>query len=299
MNQALKQAEERFLAMFSEIAVIFRATGFEIDDSEVLSFRALQEFSDRLETGKRNSEYYRAKSAQAGYLKLRHAFNLMISESYGSFLKFVDKLKRDKSKAARRILSSDDFHQLVELAKRESGRHPKVNRLMGVASGLASKNRCGLIFVAFKNSAKYLAELIRAEGLEIETVFGGRDKDFQRQCEALDRISRKELNFIVATSVIEEGVSIPEVDAVVHYSVPETEISWLQRSGRTGRLVAGEVVFITMDHFMDQGKYWATRHQLTTMNRLAGSNLELKGKFFKNRKYRGKIDQTPLLPFLE
>ena len=295
----LKQAEEYFLALLSDTAIDLELGGFVIDRSRVLTVKELNNLHTCIQGCERGSEYYEAISAYAKYMKLRHAFGLMMSESYGTFLKFVEKLKKDKSNAARRILKSSEFHQLVLIADANSGAHPKVNRLMGAIYGLASKNHNALIFVAYKDTAKYLAELIKQDGLTVEVVFGGRDKDLKHQQEVMDRISRRDLDFVLATSVVEEGINVPEVDAVIHYSMPVTEVSRLQRSGRTGRLQSGEVIYIAMDHFLDRGMYWGTRQRLQRMRQLIDSDTALASDETKQptSKYRHKIDQTVLLPF--
>ena len=46
---------------------------------------------------------------------------------------------------------------------------------------------------------------------------------------------------LVATSIAEEGLDIPEVDLVVFYEPIPSEIRYIQRRGRTGRKTAGNV----------------------------------------------------------
>ena len=63
---------------------------------------------------------------------------------------------------------------------------------------------------------------------------------------------------MVSTTVTEEGTNIPEVDYIIQYSMPMTEISRVQRAGRTGRLHTGSVYFIFLEHRIDLSKYWKT-----------------------------------------
>ncbi len=60
----------------------------------------------------------------------------------------------------------------------------------------------------------------------------------------LDRFRAGELNCLVATSVAEEGLDIPNTDLVVFYEPVPSEIWTIQRRGRTGRFRSGEVVVL-------------------------------------------------------
>ena len=47
---------------------------------------------------------------------------------------------------------------------------------------------------------------------------------------------------LVATSIVEEGIDIGEVDLIVCYDVSASAVRQTQRFGRTGRKNAGRVV---------------------------------------------------------
>jgi len=79
------------------------------------------------------------------------------------------------------------------------------------------------------------------------------------------------LNFAVSTSVVKEGLNIPEMDVVVHYSLSKTGIELIQGNGRIGRTYPGKIYFIVLDHFLDRSMYWSTKRQVQTMNRIVGS----------------------------
>lgn len=42
-------------------------------------------------------------------------------------------------------------------------------------------------------------------------------------------------NVLVATDVAARGIDVPEVEVVVHASIPDNEDTFVHRSGRTGR----------------------------------------------------------------
>lgn len=291
-NKLLLEVESLFLALLNDAALDLAACGFELKQNNVLSFKESEHLRQSIQSVKGVPEYYEAISAYARYMKLRHAFQLAMSESYGTFLAFVQKLQRDKTKAASQILRDPDFNKIVSLANLAGDTHPKVARLLGAVYYLATNHRNALIFVAYKNTARHLLEVLRAEGMRVEMVFGGEDKNIKHQQLVLAKLGQRQLDFVLATSVVEEGISIPEVDAVIHYSMPWTEISRLQRSGRTGRLYAGEIIYIALDHFLDKALYWGTRSRLKRMRALIQEQADAGSRPARLRRYRGKIDLT-------
>ena len=64
------------------------------------------------------------------------------------------------------------------------------------------------------------------------------------QTSVLDSFRNGEFNILVATSIAEEGLDIPEVDLVIFYEPIPSDIRFIQRKGRTGRKSAGSVVIL-------------------------------------------------------
>ena len=56
---------------------------------------------------------------------------------------------------------------------------------------------------------------------------------------------------MVATSVAEEGLDIPNVDLVIFYEPVPSEIRFIQRKGRTGRFSDGKVVVLVANDSID------------------------------------------------
>ena len=66
---------------------------------------------------------------------------------------------------------------------------------------------------------------------------------------------------LVATSVAEEGLDIPEVDMVVLFEPVPSEIRTIQRRGRTARRKSGEVIILIAEKTRDEGYYWASKRK--------------------------------------
>ena len=57
----------------------------------------------------------------------------------------------------------------------------------------------------------------------------------KKQKEIIEKFRLGEFNVLVATSVAEEGLDIPEVDMVILFEPVPSEIRTIQRRGRTAR----------------------------------------------------------------
>jgi ERCC4-related helicase len=98
-------------------------------------------------------------------------------------------------------------------------------------------------------------------GFRTGLVFGGKEMRIKEQRQVLTNLSSGHLDVVIATSVLELGVSVPEVDFICNYSQPLTTAARIQRNGRTGRFRAGEVVSILINHPFDRSIYWKVRKQ--------------------------------------
>ena len=57
---------------------------------------------------------------------------------------------------------------------------------------------------------------------------------------------------LVATSIGEEGLDIPAVDAVIFYEPIPSEIRNIQRKGRAGRMKFGQVIILVASRTKDE-----------------------------------------------
>jgi Fanconi anemia group M protein len=103
----------------------------------------------------------------------------------------------------------------------------------------------------------------------------------KEQVEILDRFRKGEHNVVVATSVAEEGLDIPQVDLVVFYEPVPSEIRTIQRRGRTGRRYEGRVaVLVTRDTRDEAYLYSARRKERKMHAELDRLRRDLKQKMF-------------------
>jgi len=215
-------------------------------------------------------KFYAAKSLFACQYKLAYLFHVLMTEGYSSFIKQIEEgLLKDSSKAAKAILSSRGLNRVYQQIKRlDLYSHPKEKELLKLLEKLNTENKSCLVFVASKKLAIDLSERFNNLGFRSDTLFGKSGKSIKEQLDVIERFRNKDITIIFATSVVEEGLSLPEIGAVIHYNQPMSEISSLQRNGRTGRFFQGEVYFLIGDIPYENALYYATRHKLRKMREI-------------------------------
>lgn len=90
-----------------------------------------------------------------------------------------------------------------------------------------------LVFAESRRSAEELAFLLRERGVQTFVSHSSLSADERRQSERA--FAEAKDTVIVATSTLELGIDIGELDRVIQIDAPRTVSSFLQRLGRTGR----------------------------------------------------------------
>jgi Fanconi anemia group M protein len=206
---------------------------------------------------------------QSMALIIYHAIDLLLSQGQYAFRNFLEKVAEEKGKQSHRRLAKDPrWRELLERMRRERlEEHPKIPVLIEVVKEQlrrAPESRI-IVFTQYRDSAQHIAEVLRAEGLRAEIFVGqgrrGRGGKADRarapalsqrqQLEILERFRRGELNILVSTSIGEEGLDIPQVELVVFYEPIPSEVRFIQRKGRTGRVRPGRCVILVADKTLD------------------------------------------------
>lgn len=93
----------------------------------------------------------------------------------------------------------------------------------------------GLVFVREQKHGKILTKMLKAQGLNVEFVWG--EKSISQRDEAIRKLREGDLDFIVCSVVFQTGTDIPEVLSLVVAAGGKSEIATLQRIGRGMRIV--------------------------------------------------------------
>lgn len=124
-----------------------------------------------------------------------------------------------------------------------------------------------------------ITNLLNEQDIQSRGFYGQSNKKDQKglnqdkQISILEDFKKGIFPVLVATSVAEEGLDIPNVDLVIFYEPVPSEIRFIQRKGRTGRFSDGKVVVLVANDSIDskyleiaQKKILKMKHNLKEIN---------------------------------
>ncbi|WP_456420509.1 DEAD/DEAH box helicase [Thermococcus sp.] len=209
---------------------------------------------------------------QAKAMKLHHAIELLETQGLTALRAYLKKLREDRSKSSRELMEDPRMRKVIYLlvqAKELGLDHPKMEKLKELVKKQLEKKPSSkiIVFTNYRDTGRKIVEELREMGIKAERFIGqasrGSDKGMSQreQKEVIERFSRGEFNVLVATSVGEEGLDVPEVDLVVFYEPVPSAIRSIQRRGRTGRHRPGKVVILMARGTRDEAYYWSSRRK--------------------------------------
>ncbi len=260
ISRSLEDAKKRRIKFLMSLNIIKDAQ---------LSKRELLELSGKLRAiiaKDRNPIYFKAISDTAACIKLNHAIELIQTQGVLQLETYLDKLKKESTKASKTLLSDDDVKQasiLTSYLASKDRKHPKLLKAVDIVKDKVNDGKKAIIFAHYINTVDLIVEELKKEKNLRPVKFVGQKKGNtqKKQKETLDRFRKGEYDILVATSVAEEGLDIPKVDTVIFYEPIPSEIRTIQRRGRTGRENDGEVYILVTKGTIDEAYYWSTRNK--------------------------------------
>ncbi len=141
--------------------------------------------------------------------------------------------------------SIDNLGDLKDVEVNDS----KYNKLIKEIAAYRKENpgKKILLFSFFKQTLRYLKSRLEKDGLGVEILYGGIDKEF-----ALDNFRKNEgIDILVASEVAAEGVDLQFSSLVINYDLPWNPMRVEQRIGRIDRLGQAEPI-IDIWNFYDK-----------------------------------------------
>jgi Fanconi anemia group M protein len=114
-----------------------------------------------------------------------------------------------------------------------------------------------LIFSQYRDTLEEITNFLNYNGIPCQGFYGQSNKNGKKgisqdkQLSILGDFRLGKFPVLVATSVAEEGLNIPNVDLVLFYEPVPSEIRFIQRKGRTGRFSNGKVVILISENSID------------------------------------------------
>ena len=279
--ESLKRISGMLRQMFDEKVALLRAVGGLPPHARFVNKKTLLDaqriIGARINQGEQDGALYKALSAQAAALKLSHALEMVETQGVGALVNYLERLVHDESKAAKSLREDPRMLEVGRLLAESRVDHPKLRQVaILLRQQLKEKPDARVIvFTNYRDTAESLVEALKGvEGVRPARFVGqaarsetDRGMSQKAQIDLIERFKAGEFNVLVATSVAEEGLDIPQTDLVVFYEPVPSEIRAIQRRGRTGRKRAGRVVILITKDTRDETYHYASRGKEQKMKR--------------------------------
>jgi Fanconi anemia group M protein len=193
-------------------------------------------------------------------LSLYHAQELIESQHIHSLKHYLEEISRSELRSHKTIASTPDFRNLVRMVIQCTVDHSKVDALASTLEAHFAEKPGDrvLVFANIRATAEVLVDRLRDRGYRAALFIGraegkhGPRMSQDEQMRTLKAFKEGVYNVLVATSVGEEGLDIPECGLVVFYEPAVSGIRYIQRKGRTGRKLPGKAVILVADKTVDE-----------------------------------------------
>jgi Fanconi anemia group M protein len=193
-------------------------------------------------------------------LSLYHAQELIESQHVYSLKHYLEEISRSELRSHKIIASTPDFRNLVRIVSQCTVDHSKVDALASTLEAHFAEKPGDrvLVFANIRATAEVLVDRLRDRGYRAALFIGraegkhGPRMSQDEQMRTLKAFREGVYNVLVATSVGEEGLDIPECGLVVFYEPAVSGIRYIQRRGRTGRKLPGKAVILVADKTVDE-----------------------------------------------
>ncbi len=180
-----------------------------------------------------------------------HAIELLETQGVIQCRDYLTRMatKDEPTKAEKSFINAPEIARTLELTGRyDDLSHPKLLRVSDIVRETVADGGTAIIFTQIRETIPQIIDIL--DGLGVRRFVGqstaadGKGLTQAEQREVLEAFTAREFDVLVATSVAEEGIDIPDVTLVVFYEPIPSEIRAIQRRGRTGRSSLGRVVVL-------------------------------------------------------
>lgn len=228
-------------------------------------------------------------------LNLIHMTELLETQGMYPLKKYLEKMKAKTSKSAKRLLKEPGMERIQELCESDE-EHPKMGVLIDQVKSLDGKKM--IVFAHYRDQIAKIEHELMEHGIEARKFVGKRDGFSKKlQEKTIADFREGDFNVLVASSIGEEGLDIPAVDAVIFYEPVPSEIRSIQRRGRAGRFSEGEIIILMTRGTRDEFYYWASRKKEAKMKSIL-KGMQNKGGTKKKRRKRKLEGQTRISHFV-
>jgi len=275
-----------------------------VNKTDLLELQA--QLRGRAASGEKDFVLWNAISMLAEIMKVYHGLELLETQGIVPLFKYMEKMQQEslntKVKAVKNVVKDLNFRSALIKVQRlheEKVEHPKLIELQKIIEKeiKEGKDTKIIVFNQYRDNALDIVQKLNSIENVNAKIFVGQLKKGEtglsqkEQKKILDDFRQGLFNVLVATSIGEQGLDIPQVNAVIFYEPIPSAIRHIQRRGRTGRHEKGNVIILMTKNTRDEAYRWAAFHNEKKMyNNL--ENLKKKIKFDFEKK------EEKIAPFL-
>jgi len=314
--QLLKKALSERLKLLKEIGVVESSSVSLINRTKLLDAQKKIQEAIRAQV-KPPKILFKAASTQSVAMKIHYAIELLQTQGVNALRNYFQRMgkeavSKESSKASREIMSDSNIVEAVAYVKSLNVEHPKLQEIVKIVQQQlnAKPDSKIIIFTHYRDTSSYVVKQLENVEKAIPVRFvgqAGRDDDKgltqKEQADIIKKFKEGTYNVLIATSVAEEGLDIPSTDLVVFYEPIPSEIRAIQRRGRTGRKMPGNVIILITKDTQDEAYYWAAKRkekrmksELELLRSKLGKQFEDASSFYKE-KMEEKQNQTTLTDY--
>ncbi len=212
-------------------------------------------------------------------LHLHHAQERLETQGITPFVQYLDRVA-GKEKPAKGDAAFLKLPEVVEarriaaefLRTSTEPSHPKLDALVDLVRETIDRRSDHppriLVFAQYRDTIRTIRDLLELQGWTVGRFVGQATRDADdagmsqtEQGRVLEGFRAGRFPILVASSVAEEGLDVPDVDLVVFFEAVPSEIRAIQRRGRTGRTSLGRVAVLLTRATRD------TRYQVAEVRR--------------------------------
>jgi Fanconi anemia group M protein len=216
-------------------------------------------------------------------LNLSHAYELLTTEGIYPFLVYMRNMqnKENKSRGVESLLANKNIQNAVteaEAALKRGEEHGKIIALIDII--IHYRKRSIIIFAQYRSTIKMIVEYLTNNDIPAKAFVGKKEGITQEmQKNIIQDFRNRVFDVLVASSIAEEGLDIPTVDAVIFYEPIPSEIRNIQRKGRTGRFKDGDIyILVARDTKDEVYTYISLQREKKMMDVVRKINTELAKK---------------------
>ncbi|WP_297216778.1 DEAD/DEAH box helicase family protein [Thermoplasma sp.] len=279
--------------------------GFRVGRSRKDLVAAMQKVID---SAKEDRSLFQLVRRLTAAIRLDYLREYIETQGLDVAMHYLDEMKRSEDSSIRRAMSIlsglEEFGDLERKMTSYAAEYinPKMQRVVSILSAHLHGNARAIVFTHYRITSDILMEYLHRNAPDLKPVrfIGQADRGADQglsqdqQRKIIDDFKNNVYNVLIATSIAEEGLDIPDTDFVIFYEAVPSEIRYIQRKGRTGRSRNGQVYILVFENSRDMAYYYSSIRKVSRMSQVIE---DMKQDSEENKKQEKQDAQTRLFDF--